>query len=282
MEMEIGRNTGDRVRKSSTLERGVVKSDLSQIAEDLHKEAFEKGAEAIGSNPRTYILQRTVTPSALESLGTLNFENMIYDFEGDLHFATGQRIATVPNYSEYDKKYRDDAVGKTVEQSEEARFTIHNHPVGAPGMFMVSTGDHYSSMGSDSEIDFIVTRDGVIGHKPSEDTAFLKYDNDKNKKLSAFFERGATVISIAYQNPNRTMRVQKEAGVSRFFIPFRGDEDAKRKLELICSYINDPTMRWDSIRKEVEKNSSNIVHDGLKLALFSQNGSNIVPNTQSV
>jgi hypothetical protein len=210
-------------KKTNGSERAVAKSDLYKVVEDLRTEALEDGAPSIARSPRAYILERTISPRALEAMATLRIENSLYDHEGLLYFQTGQYGSTFPDYTgaEY-----------------AARFTLHNHPASDPG-FTVSANDYDSTITSSSEIDFILTRDGIIGYKADKDAKPLK------RNLME-------MIRWAFQNPNRTLRQQKEAGISRFFVPFRGDADSQRRLEMICGYMNDPTIKWDSIKDEIE------------------------------
>lgn len=212
------------------IERGIVKSDVREVVESLAKESFEKGVDSIVASPRTYILKRTITPQALEALGALYFENLLFDSDGELHFLTGRRERAVPEFTE------EDAWEMLERQARSSRFILHNHPANSPAATRVSSGDINVSASIDTEIDFLVSHEGIIGYKPD---------------LPEGYKRSFQDIVNVLQNPNRTIRQQKEAGHTNFFIPFRGDTESKRQLELICLYMNDPKMKWESLAKEI-------------------------------
>lgn len=202
--------------------------DLYTVAENLQRDAFEKGAKWISEHPQSFILQPTITTEALESLGALNFESSVVGHKDKLYLFTGSRMYS-PNF-------------------ENLRFHLHNHPVDLPGAFAVAPGDFTSSQTSGTEMDFIVTRDGIIGYKPDLSAVFFTEEQRKNpmKELIA-------TLQLTLQNPNRTLRIQKERGISSFFVPFRGDDESHTKMILICNYMNDPTVHWASIRETIEK-----------------------------
>jgi hypothetical protein len=225
--MNLEMRGGDKKNLQAS-ERIAVPVDLYIVAEDLHRDAFEKGAEWISQNPRGFILQPTITTEALASLGTLDFESSIMGYKDKLYFFTGSKMYA-PNF-------------------ENLRFHLHNHPVDLPGAFAVSPGDVEGSQTSGTEIDFIITRDGIIGYKPDLSAAFLTKEQKENpiKELVA-------ALQLTFQNPNRTLRLQKEKGISSFYIPFRGDDESRTKMDLICNYMNNPAISWESIRATIEK-----------------------------
>lgn len=221
--------SGARIKKEAqTPERISLPVDLYVVAESLHRDALENGAEWISQHPQSYTLQPTITTKALESLGALDFESSVVGHKDKLYFFTGSKMYS-PNF-------------------EDLRFHLHNHPVDLPGAFAVAPGDFKSSQTSGTEVDFIITRDGIIGYKPDLSAVFFTEEQKKNpiKELLA-------TLQLTLQNPNRTLRVQKERGISSFFVPFRGDGESHNKMNLICNYMNNPTVRWASIREAIEK-----------------------------
>ena len=220
--------------ETERLERDPIQSDLYDVVESLRQESFESGQKSIAQSPRTYPIKRTITPSGLESLGTLDFENTLYEFKNDLRLVTGSKESALPSYSQ-DEPSTIETARTIFKQLEWSRFTVHNHWANGrllTGNFLaVSAGDTAMSKHLLSEVDFVVTRDGIIGYKPEET---LKSEH------------------WAFENPNRILKKQQEQGITRFFVPFRGDAESQKKLGLICLYMNDPSMHWESIREEVE------------------------------
>jgi hypothetical protein len=91
--------TGGQADGRDGLERGPVKTDLLDVVETLRVETLQRGPRAIARSPRMYLLARTISPSALEAMGTLRFENSLYDFDGRVYFITGQWGIPRPDYT---------------------------------------------------------------------------------------------------------------------------------------------------------------------------------------
>lgn len=232
-------------RKNEHHERA-MQNELYDVVESLRNESFEAGAHTIAQSPRGYRLNRTITPEALRAFGTLDFENKIYDYKGELFFATGSKSSTLPNYSQYDREVLPeggyDAKWEDHVRAAYSRFNLHNHPVHSWGPLLGSSyQDALSVLDQETEISFIVTLDGIFGYMRNESVL----------SKSEIVGKAKDIVS-RFQNPNRKIRRQLESGATEFFVPFDGDEGDKRRIQLLCQYMNDPHMHWDSIADQVQ------------------------------
>lgn len=249
---------GMRSMRGERMEKGLGHSTLGAVVDELTSETLDAGPDALAERPRVYSLERSISPKELEATAMLDIECILTDTDGDLILETGD-LMTVRS-RRYDSTDGSavaalEADEITDTRSHRSRFTMHNHPVlpfVTTGGHWVSHGDFESSRQKSSEIDFIVARDGVIGHTARQGVRYLPW-------LQAGVEPGdhphrfnAALLKMITQGNDRTLREQKEAGVIDFFVPFRGDEESQRKLELICGFINDPDAKWEDIRAEVE------------------------------
>jgi hypothetical protein len=239
-------------RPRSNTEREPVEVNLADAVEDLYQESFEKGVGAISQAPRVFPIKRDMNTKALEALSSLPLENRMYELNGKLLLATGSTKGTRPNYFKHavlDGKM--DLVKELwqqqVDEMNNSRFRLHNHPAqlfrGIVGMDVaVSESDVSAVETSKSEINLIVTEKGIIGYE-SGPNGYLPHP----LTLS-----GSVSVTPFVDGPDRIIKKQQEAGISRFFIPFRGNEESEHKLALICQYINDPSMKWESIKDAIE------------------------------
>lgn len=229
--------------------------DLEDVAKQLYDEAFENGPGSIVKSPRMYNLARTISPRALESLGELSFETTIMEIDDKLVLATGNKGSTVPTYFSHVMNMENgmatlkETVEQTMNQMLSSRFKLHNHPgttlEGIMGLDLaISDGDIRFDDKSKGEILFVLTNKGIVGYKPRNSLPDMGILNIVMPSQTAV---------RAYDGPNRVLQKQRDAGITEFFVPFRGDEESQRKLELICQYINDPSVKWGSIRSEIEK-----------------------------
>jgi len=224
----------------------VPQNELYDVVESLRNESFEKGANAIAESPRGYRLNRTITPEALRAFGALDFENEVYDYKGELFFATGSRSSTLPNYSQYDKEGLPegghDAKWEDHVRAAYSRFELHNHPLHSWGPLLGSSyQDVLSALDKETEINFIVTLDGIFGYVRNESILSKREIVGKAKDIASRF-----------QNPNRKIQRQLESGATEFFVPFNGDSEDTRRMELLCQYMNDANMHWDSIADQIK------------------------------
>ncbi len=93
----------------------------------------------------------------------------------------------------------------------------------------------------------MVTIDGITGFKPAIDAKFL------TPLQQTKYVQIAMTLGKMYENPARARQTQLQQEVTKFFIPFRGDESSKEKVELICKYINDPSISWNTIASAIEE-----------------------------
>jgi len=235
-------------------EKKMPEADLRDVTQQLQEEAFEMGPGSIAQSPRTYHLSRSVTPDKLELLGDLSFENLMLEVDDKLVLSTGRKESTEPNYFRHVLSTKNGArelrkaEKLTDSQQQNSRFTLHNHPAttlqGMMGLDLaVSDGDMRASEEHKGEIEFILTNKGIIGYEKQPRTLHFG--------LSTFVA-GSRMKIKPLDGPNRILKKQRKEGITRFFIPFRGDEESQRKLELICQYINDPTMKWGPIKAAIE------------------------------
>ncbi|OGG74140.1 hypothetical protein A3A40_03185 [Candidatus Kaiserbacteria bacterium RIFCSPLOWO2_01_FULL_54_20] len=235
--------------KLEGVKQNIRKSDLDRVVRELSEEALEKGIGTITKAPREYLLKRDVTIEALESFSLLPFENSLYDYRNKLRFVTGGKRGAQPDYSIWedpDKIERADE--KETERWRKSRFHLHNHRLRFSGAHnAVSRNDFRFGKTMRTEINFILTPDGIIGYKPDPFRRYYAHGDYVSSDVDAMVEN-----AYRFQNPNRTIRQQLQRNISSFFVPFRGDKESQKKLGLICAYINDPSIEWGSIRQQIE------------------------------
>ncbi len=78
-----------------------------------------------------------------------------------------------------------------------------------------------------------------------------EYYGKKERDLT--FREVSGITAHGFGSPDRIIKKQIQEGISKFFVPFNGDPESQEKLELICKYMNDPTMSWESIAEQIEK-----------------------------
>ena len=249
---------GGRVESS---DKRLPMMDLADVAAGLQEESFEGGLNAVPQSPRIYNLARTTKPTDLETLGELPFENSMYEIDDKLILATGGKNTSLPDYAEHRahmliktnwetaNSALIDVIEQNIAQRRTSRFVLHSHPgttlEGLMGSDLaVSDGDMKLGEEYNGEIFFVLTNKGIVGYQQQSPTLHLG--------LAAQIVIGSQTGVTALENPNRILEKQREKGITRFFVAFRGDDEAQRKLELICQYINDPSIKWDSIKGAIE------------------------------
>ena len=190
-------------------------------------------------------------------MGALDVECDLTDADGKLFFETGDISQSQSRmYDSHDVQAgaSNDANEIFRVRQRNSRFSLHNHPARPEfnGEQAVSFADYKYAKALKKDMNFLVVRDGVIGFNPGEHTTFFPGISALREGKDSLLRSNLHVLKLVFQNPERSAREQKEAGIMDFFVPFRGDEDSERKLQAICDYINNPAAQWSEVKPMFE------------------------------
>ncbi|MFM2415108.1 MAG: hypothetical protein RI911_801 [Candidatus Parcubacteria bacterium] len=208
----------------------VYSQELDAVTAYLADEQKRIGVRRIEQGPRECHLKRTLTPEKLQTLHALRFEVMISDHNNGLSLYTGQKGATEPlNLTSSFPKH--DMEGK-MRTDKEARFTLHNHPnyTSSP-----SAGDFHASGSRNSEVDFILGKDGITFHKSKDifDVTAVDFQVTRDMRRKYF--------------PQSVINRDLKKGRINGFIPW-GDP----RLHLVCEYMNNEHATWADYEKRLQ------------------------------
>ena len=236
--------------------------DLSGLVGTLDEISKKQSTRHIAQSPSQAIIRRpSVTREALKALGNLTFETKIADFGGELHFMTGSKLTTMPEYpgapfltsdSPLARALRGialasmtpglrDAIFMNANIDTASRFVLHNHPSDAASRHInsPSINDVNVAGSSYADVHFIATKDGIIVFQYSKQGA-----DPKRQSLVGSLRR-------RFQNPSTIVKDEVESGITRAFIPWDGDERDLSRIDLVCKYIQDRDIKWEDVEKDV-------------------------------
>lgn len=221
----------ERMRpKINSEAKKAIENSLGDTIRMLVAEIESKGANSILENPREYRIAKTITSEELKMLAVLPFEIYLTEHDAGLTLITGQKGSAIPQFD--DGRFKRDDWETQTRTLRQARFTLHNHPdaqYASP-----SPGDFSVSGRSQSQIDIITARDGLVVHKTDEHASSDSVGNLAHS-AAAYFMGGS---------------IKKEYDLKKGNIDAWITWDDER-AKLICEYINGD-QSWETYADRVK------------------------------
>ena len=205
-----------------------IARQLSEVAESLSQENFNKGPKSIINSPREYPI-KDITPPALQNIALLPFEIMIAGFRDRTTLITGGWDSPMPDYKTAEGDVSDSFAREQIMRT--ARFTLHNDP----NWSAASSADHIVGMFSVSDIDLVISHSGILAFKSNL------------KRVDTFARRELLLQIAALRHDSHLVKSQLKNDLIEAWVSW-GD----LHVQDLCDYMNGK-ITWADCKNKINE-----------------------------